>query len=115
MSAAPLYALGRLHRAIETATTHHDPEIRRRAEQKALAWAAVLSGMAMGTLDVGSRTPVANTPAWVTLEVAHGGFATGRYIAEGPIADDEQAWLAHVPPAENTTDRMRLQHVVPQR
>ncbi|MBW3556742.1 MAG: hypothetical protein KY454_07365 [Actinobacteria bacterium] len=108
MSATPLYALGRLHRAIETATTHHDPEIRRRAEQKALAWEAVLSGMAMGMLDVGSRTPVANTPAWVTLEVAHGGFATGRYMAEGPIADDERAWLARVPSAVDAADRMRL-------
>lgn len=107
-SASPLYALGRLHRAIETATTHGDPEIRRRAEQKALDWEAVLSGMASGTLDVGSRTPVANTPPWVTLEVAHGGFATGRYVAEGPISDDERAWLTGLPAVTDTTDRMRL-------
>ena len=108
LSATPSYAFDRLRRAIETATTHPDPETRRRAEQKALAWEAVLSGMATGTLNVGSRTPVANTPAWVTLEVAHGGFATGRYLAEGPIADDERAWLARVPPARGTTDRMRI-------
>src|SRR6266508_1103374 len=57
-TASPSYALGRLWRAIETATTHADPAIRKRAEEKALAWEAVLSGMASGTLDVGSRTPV---------------------------------------------------------
>jgi hypothetical protein len=108
VTASPSYALGRLHRAIETATTHHDPEIRRRAEEKALAWGSVLSGIAMGALDVGSRTPVANTPAWVTLEVAHGGFATGRYVAEGPIAEDERSWLDRVPAASGTTERMRL-------
>ena len=72
---------------METATTHHDPDVRARAEQKALAGESVLSGMATGTLAVGSRTPVADTPAWVTLEVAHGGFATGRYVAEGPLDD----------------------------
>ncbi len=85
-SASSGYALGRLRRAMGTALSHSDPEVRRRAEQKALAWEAVLSGMASGTVEVGSRTPVAGTPAWVTLEVVQGGFATGRYIAEGPFS-----------------------------
>lgn len=30
--------------------------------------------------------PVADTPAWVTLEVAHGGFATGRYLTDAGLA-----------------------------
>jgi hypothetical protein len=50
--------------------------------------------MSDGTLTVGSRTPVADTPVWVTLEVAHGGFATGRYVAEGPLAEFEEELLA---------------------
>ena len=29
---------------------------------------------------IGSRTPV-KAPAWATLEVAHGGFTTGRLLA----------------------------------
>jgi hypothetical protein len=108
-SASPGYALDRLWRAIETATAHADPDVRRRAEHKVLGWESVLSGMASGTLDVGSRTPVAETPAWVTLEVVHGGFATGRYVAEGPLGDDERRLLDQLPPAsEPTTDRMRL-------
>ena len=50
--------------------------------------------MASGTLLVGSRTPVENTPAWVTLEVLHGGFASGRYLAEQPLDDDELVLLS---------------------
>ena len=109
MAASPLYALGRLQRAIETASNHPDPETRRRAEAKAQVWEAVLRGMASGTLDVGSRTPVADTPAWVTLEVAHGGFATGRYVAEGPLADDERVLLERLPAAVNVgSERAQL-------
>lgn len=88
---------------------HHDPAVRARAEQRALAWDAVLTGMASGTLDVGSRTPVADTPAWVTLEVVHGGFATGRSLAEVPLDDAEEALLARVPATvTGSTDRGRL-------
>jgi hypothetical protein len=47
---------------------------------------------------------VADTPSWVTLEVAHGGFATERYLAEVEPRDDEV-----VPPdAPGTTPRERL-------
>jgi hypothetical protein len=109
VTASSSYVLGRLWRAIETATTHDDLAVRQRAEQKALAWESVLSGMASGVLAVGSRTPVANTPAWVTLEVVHGGLATGRYVAEGPLADDERVLINQIPSgASGATDRMRL-------
>jgi len=90
------YAHGRLWRAIETAMTHDDPETRRRASEKALAWEAVIGGIAGGTLNVGSRTPVADTPAWVTLEVVQGGFATGRFVAAGLLTDDERDLLARI-------------------
>src|SRR5690606_26560743 len=66
-------------------------------EGKVEQWRAVLEGMATGTLTVGSRTPVRDTPAWVTLEVAHGGFATGRYLAEGPLLPHEQALVGTLP------------------
>jgi hypothetical protein len=88
------YALGRLARAVAAATSHADPEVRRRAAARASQWQAVLSGMSDGSLEIGSRTPVADTPVWVTLEVAHGGFATGRYVAEGPLAEFEEELLA---------------------
>src|SRR6266498_2526917 len=90
------YAFLQLERALRSATGN---------PAKVDQWRAVLAGMAGGTLNVGSRTPVANTPAWVTLEVAHGGFATGRYLAETEPGDDE----AVLPPdAPGTTPRERL-------
>ncbi len=72
-------------------------------------WRAVLDGVETGRLTIGSRTPVADTPAWVTLEVAHGGFATGRYLAESPLRDDELERLRLVPAdAPGASDRERL-------
>lgn len=94
------YAFGQLLRALRHAGAD---------SARAARWHAVLDGMADGTLTVGSRTPVADTPAWVTLEVAHGGFATGRYLAEAPLRHDEQEVVAALPAdAPGTTDRERL-------
>ena len=45
--------------------------------------------MASGRLSVGSRTPVAGFPAWVTPEVVRGGFATGNPSAGGPLQSHE--------------------------
>lgn len=105
----PAYALGRLERALRTVATHGDPDARRRAQAKVDRWTAVLRGMADGTLTVGSRTPVADTPAWVTLEVAHGGFATGAYLAEGPLLEHEELMLLELPAdVPGSTDRERL-------
>lgn len=99
------YAFGQLERALRMAAGHDDPAVRERALAKAERWRAVIGGMAGGELTVGSRTPVAGTPAWVTLEVAHGGFATGRLLAELPLSDDETARVAGLPAeAPGTTD-----------
>ncbi|MEZ4438272.1 MAG: hypothetical protein R3B72_04245 [Polyangiaceae bacterium] len=105
------YALGRLARALETVEHHPDADVRARAEAKVESWRAVLDGMLRGRLTVGSRTPVADTPAWVTLEVAHGGFATGRFLAEGPLLDHETARLSRLGedvPGETPRERLNL-------
>lgn len=103
------YAFGQLERALRRAVSDTDGATRARARKKVNRWQAVLAGMADGTLAIGSRTPVADTPAWVTLEVEHGGFATGRYLAETELADDEAAVVAALPPeAQGTTPRERL-------
>lgn len=108
-TASPLYAMGRLQLALEKTQTASDRAVRERAQMKVTRWRAVLEGMADGTLAVGSRTPVAGTPPWVTLEVAHGGFATGRFLAEGALHDDEVARLRTLPQGvPGTTDRERL-------
>lgn len=85
LTAAPSYAAAQLAKAFTTALTHEDADTRRRAEVRGQRWRAVLAGMAAGRLTVGSRTPVAGLPAWVTPEVVRGGFATGTEGAGGPL------------------------------
>lgn len=85
LTAAPGYAQGQLAKAFTTALTHQDADTRRRAEGRVKRWRAVLAGMSGGLLTIGSRTPVAGFPAWVTPEVVHGGFATGTPGAGGPL------------------------------
>lgn len=85
------YALGQLGKAFLTATTHEDPDVRRRADQRAQRWAQTLERMADGRVDVGSRMPVPGLPAWVTLEVLRGGFTTGNALAQVPLQADEIA------------------------
>lgn len=85
------YALGQLGNAFLTATTHEDPDVRRRGDRRAQRWAQAMERMADGRVDVGSRVPVRGLPAWVTLEVLRGGFATGSAMADVPLQADELA------------------------
>jgi len=106
---SPGYAMHRLHRALETATEHSDPDVRGRALRKIERWQQVITGMETGNLTVGSRTPVAETPPWVTLEVAHGGFATGNYLAEGDLQSHEITLLEELGDGlPGSTERARL-------
>ncbi|MBZ0189792.1 MAG: hypothetical protein K8F91_26340, partial [Candidatus Obscuribacterales bacterium] len=73
----PGYPLRQLFKALSST----EEQASKRVEQ----WQQVLSGLFDGTLRFGSRTPVATAPAWVTLEVIHGGFATGTFAAAGPL------------------------------
>jgi len=110
---SPLYATGQLERALARAAESGDPADRERALVKAGRWREVLAGMAGGRIRPGSRTPVAGTPAWVTLEVAHGGFATGWYLAEAPLTGQEEARLSSLPadvPGHSGRERLNLPH-----
>ncbi|MEM7247419.1 MAG: hypothetical protein AAF533_18915 [Acidobacteriota bacterium] len=108
-SANPGFALGQWLRACDTAAHHPDPDTRRRARERAERWRDIIHSMQTGKLTVGSRTPLSDTPAWVTLEVARGGFATGRYLAEAPLEQHEQELLASLPRSvPGSTDRERL-------
>lgn len=78
------------------------------AENRVRKWTDVLAGMAQGILTIGSRAPVSGTPAWVTLEVAHGGFATGNYLAAGPLSPYEQERLIRLGHAEAKLARQVL-------
>ncbi|MEW2552510.1 hypothetical protein AB0957_12300 [Streptomyces zhihengii] len=90
-TASPSYARAELARAFTTSVTHGDPATRERATARVARWRAVLAGMADGRLRIGSRTPVAGLPAWVTPEVVRGGFATGQPAAGGPLLPHESA------------------------
>ncbi|WP_306359150.1 hypothetical protein [Nocardia sp. CC227C] len=103
------YATGQLERAAAAAARAAEGAERERARTRVRRWRDVLAGMANGSLRVGDRTPVAGLPAWVTLEVAHGGFATGRALAELPLGAAESALLARLPDeVPGRTDRERL-------
>jgi hypothetical protein len=65
-------------------------------EAKAATWRGIFEAMLSGALAIGSRTPVADTPAWATLEVAAGGFATGRLLAAGPLRPHEEVLLTRL-------------------
>jgi len=84
------YAWGQLVRAQQTAAEHADADVRARAAATVEKWQSVIAGMQAGTIDIGSRTPT-EAPAWVTLDVVMGGFATGGYTAGGPLRDHERA------------------------
>lgn len=92
----PRYAHGQLARALYSLAGHADPAVRARAAERVARWERVIAGIGDGSLTVGSRTPVAGVPAWATLEVAHGGFATGRLLAEGPLLAHEEALLTEL-------------------
>lgn len=75
---------------------------------RASRWEAVVEGMWTGRLHPGSRTPVENTPSWVTLEVATGGFATGRFAAGGRLQSHEESLDATYVKAASTRQRAGL-------
>ncbi|WP_369148215.1 hypothetical protein [Streptomyces sp. R44] len=115
------YPEGRLARAFVTALTDADPATRARADERVQGWRRVLAGMAAGTLRIGSRTPVEGLPTWVTLEVLHGGFATGVPSAGGPllpyeaaaarragVPEDREALFAHALTEEGLTELWAL-------
>lgn len=95
--ANPGYVLAQLEKALVTAAGGPDAATRERARRKVERFRQALEGMLGGSIEVGSRTPVADTPAWATLDVAHGGFATGQLLAGGPLQPHEAALLRDVP------------------
>ncbi|MBN9121155.1 MAG: hypothetical protein J0I06_18725 [Planctomycetes bacterium] len=106
--ANPGYALGQLARALTASESHPDAGVRDRAARKVETWTRVFQGMLAGSLRVGSRVPVAGAPAWATLEVATGGFATGALLAGGPLRPHEVELLARLPAVPLGAERAAL-------
>jgi hypothetical protein len=104
----PGYIIGQLSKAFQTKETHEDEGTRERAAKKVDKWIQVFQGVLTGALDVGSRTPVKGAPAWATLEVATGGFATGKLLAGGKLQDWEREKLRALAFKKGTSERAAL-------
>ncbi|WP_426754458.1 hypothetical protein [Myxococcus sp. Y35] len=104
----PNFVLGQLSRALTTSVERPAPETRAGSVAKVAHWLKVVEGLISGALDVGSRTPVVGIPAWATLKVMKGGFATGGLLAEGPLAAHEEAWLEQLGPGASHNPRAAL-------
>ncbi|WP_386070714.1 hypothetical protein ACFJIW_08725 [Tahibacter sp. UC22_41] len=102
------YAAFQLSKALDTQHTHADAEVRARAAQRVARWQSVLAHTLQGTADFGSRTPLAGIPAWVTLDVAGGGFATGALLAGGRLSDGERDMAAVLPGIRAGHERLDL-------
>ena len=90
--ANPGYAALQIAKALVTSEHNEDPETRERAKARVSEWRAVLKGILSGTIEPGSRTPIRGAPAWVTLRVLLGGFATGELLAGGHLQQHERVF-----------------------
>ncbi len=70
-------------------------------------WRDVLAAMEAGDLLVGSRTPVAGIPGWVTPEVIRGGFATTAFAAGGDLRPHEISLAKKLSLPMSDTSRLR--------
>ncbi len=94
------YALGQFAKALQSAGQN--------AANRIEQWSRVIRGIEDGILNIGSRTPFAKTPAWVTLEVVHGGFATGSFVAGGALRPHEIALCRRLNIAQSTKTRAEI-------
>lgn len=102
------YAVGQWAKALYAHRNHPEPAVRARAAARVARWQQVLAQMREGTARYGSRTPLADIPVWVTLEVATGGFATGALLAGGALSEDEQRLAASLPGIRAGSERLDL-------
>lgn len=102
------YAAWQLAKALTALRDGGDAEAIADAQARVDRWTRTLQGIFGGSTTVGSRTPLDNTPPWVTLEVATGGFATGGLLAAGPLRDHERSQLASLGIADERDARRAL-------
>lgn len=102
------YAMFQMPKALIAENSDLDPQARARADERIARWQRVIAHAMCGTAQFGSRTPFADVPAWATLEVATGGFATGRLLAGGTLNKDERALAASIPGVRACVERLDL-------
>ncbi|WP_312496028.1 hypothetical protein [Pseudomonas cremoris] len=102
------YAVFQLSKALTAHDHTSSPLARFNARRRISHWQQVIAHMLQGTAEYGSRTPLAEIPDWVTLEVITGGFATGNLLASGELTDYERELAARVPGIRKGFERLDL-------
>ncbi|MCC2961162.1 hypothetical protein LK540_12090 [Massilia sp. IC2-278] len=102
------FAAVQLAKALTASMASTDPATRERARMRVASWEQVLGHLFARSADYGSRTPIDSVPAWATLEVVRGGFATGHLLAGGPLQPYEQQLLERISAAGGATERLAL-------
>ena len=102
------YAVFQLSKALIAHDQTSGPLARFNARRRISQWQQVIAHMLQGTAEYGSRTPLAEIPAWVTLEVITGGFATGNLLAGGELTDYERELVASIPGIRKGFERLDL-------
>ncbi len=102
------YAVFQLSKALIAHDHTPSPLARFNARRRISRWEQVIAHMLQGTAEYGSRTPLAEIPAWVTLEVITGGFATGNLLAGGELTDYERELAASIPGIRKGFERLDL-------
>lgn len=91
------YAVFQLSKALLAHDLDCGPVARFNARRRISRWQQVIGNLLQGTVEYGSRTPIAEIPGWVTLEVVTGGFATGNLLAGGELTAYERELAASIP------------------
>ena len=104
----PGFAAAQIAKALTRIVKGANAETEARARERMAKWARILDSILSGSIAHGSRTPLAGTPAWATLEVAHGGFATGDLLAGGPLKEHERTLQAELCINPDESSRSRL-------
>eukprot|EP01038_Epipyxis_sp_PR26KG_P019927 gene19927-28207_t len=102
------YAVFQLSKALIAHDKNCGPLARFEASRRISHWQQVITHMLQGTAEYGSRTPIAGLPAWVTLEVITGGFATGNLLAGGELTDYERELAASIPGVRQGFERLDI-------
>ncbi len=102
------YAQFQLAKAFAATARATDAQEHGHASAKVASWRRVIQNLMTGSVDYGVRTPVNQAPAWATLEVLTGGFATGALLASGPLLPHELATLQRIGPVRPGEERAQL-------
>lgn len=101
------YPLSQLHKVSKRALSESG-ESKEKVEKKKGKWINVIKMMSQGVLSIGSRKPLDGVPEWVTLEVLTGGFASGNYLAGGPLLNHETELLEKLSNNKSVPERLFL-------